>query len=372
LPFASSTIGSNTSSRNVTDIMKDYEVQQLAIHCLGNMCSKGGSPVATSTNTRRTSMNMGGTSYNNISSSSNVMCSYYQSIYDLLVQCLDTNYAMCSQLQSYGTPLPSPVAATIASTPIQSTKETLAVGVANGQTREGEASMMEWVGHCRVLGATLRALQFVITEGKNLHESHMHALLNKLKNLLFFGIGLQTLSTSIATTTTTLLPSNSITTEFTEVNSNGQDKLRENVSLGRSDWVYRQQAENVFKVRLHAVQCVAAICKCSPKLFYGHWSLFIPPLPLIPSSKASFNSPATTVSSSTGATSDGLLGILHNDPATKVRIAAAATLATIIDQCRSYLLVAANPPHYPATVTTSSSSSSLFGSVSLAMYAGCI
>eukprot|EP01114_Cavostelium_apophysatum_P019226 TRINITY_DN6139_c0_g1_i1.p1 TRINITY_DN6139_c0_g1~~TRINITY_DN6139_c0_g1_i1.p1 ORF type:complete len:1037 (+),score=195.16 TRINITY_DN6139_c0_g1_i1:31-3111(+) len=151
---------------------------------------------------------------------------------------------------------------------------------------------------CKNLSSVLRSLQYVIIEGKSVHEGDLKHLVNLLKKLVFIG--------------TPLFPVDTETQELTiSLKSEEIDTHESDSTVDR---------HYTWKVRLHALTCVAAIAKSSPKTFYPYWSVFIPssPHPLNPS----------------------LFSVILHDPVSRVRGVGASTLSSILEPSKNYLLVA--------------------------------
>jgi hypothetical protein len=158
------------------------------------------------------------------------------------------------------------------------------------------------------MASILRAMQYVLTEGKTLHEPHIKPLLTALKHLSMLG----TLS-------------HEPPPQLQQERRAGRKKKQTDESSSdseQSDSDPSFDRFNSWKVRLHALSCIMAIAKASPKSFYGFWNLFIP------------NSPHSSAPS--------IFGILLHDPSPKVRSTSAATLATIFDGSSNFLLAAAD------------------------------
>jgi hypothetical protein len=160
-------------------------------------------------------------------------------------------------------------------------------------------------------------LQYVITESKSVHEADIKPLLNALKNLSLFG-------TQANPAPTPLTPTGSIVNTKMPLKFN---MASEDDSIWKpfsSDSEHSdselQDRHQTWKVRLHALGCVAAIAKASTKLFYGYWGLFIP----------SSSSPLTPT----------IFTCIMNDPSSKVRSIAVTALSAIVDGSKTFLMAA--------------------------------
>lgn len=148
-------------------------------------------------------------------------------------------------------------------------------------------------------------MQFVILEAKNLHEEDIKNLLTALKNSALFG------------TQAHPIPAIALTARKPRSANIPVDEDGKSSDSEQSDSEDRYQT---WKVRYHALTCITAIAKCSSKLFYGYWSIFIPssPAPLSPT----------------------IFTMILHDPSSKVRTLAANTLMTIVDGSKNFLMAA--------------------------------
>eukprot|EP01116_Phalansterium_solitarium_P022355 TRINITY_DN7349_c0_g1_i1.p1 TRINITY_DN7349_c0_g1~~TRINITY_DN7349_c0_g1_i1.p1 ORF type:complete len:1198 (-),score=191.01 TRINITY_DN7349_c0_g1_i1:203-3742(-) len=93
-----------------------------------------------------------------------------------------------------------------------------------------------------------------------------------------------------------------------------------------SDGETFQDRYGTWKVRLHALGCLAAIAKCSPKLLFAHWGLLLPP------ALGSQEPPPAS-----------LLAVIISDKSPKVRTAAVGVVTCMLERSKAFLVAAVAP-----------------------------
>lgn len=107
-----------------------------------------------------------------------------------------------------------------------------------------------------MLSSCLRALQFVILEGKTLHESHSGTLMGALSKLIFYG-------TSLAP-----VPTLDTSSDF--------HKMKDGSDSEYSGSDSHADSFSTWKVRLHALGCLQSIVRSSSSKFITYWPSVLP------------------------------------------------------------------------------------------------
>ncbi|KAG9303110.1 hypothetical protein G9A89_005068 [Geosiphon pyriformis] len=197
----------------------------------------------------------------------------------------------------------------------------ICLGNLNAGIREGDEN-----SSLKVLSSTLRALQFVVTEDKNILAEPFGATIETIKNYVFFNVGSK--NWFIDRTNITRLPINSYNKssvpwhhEKANIHSS-HSWMSSDSEFSDGDYNQTRKNNDDSRIRLNALGCLQSMIRASPKLLYPYWNKFLPDA-----------RPLSSMSPS-------LFTLIAHDPILTVRIAACSCITTLIDGSKQFLTVA--------------------------------
>ncbi|KAL6060488.1 HEAT repeat-containing protein 6 [Balamuthia mandrillaris] len=182
----------------------------------------------------------------------------------------------------------------------------------------------------RLLSSSLRSLATIISES-HAHEPQLTSLLTTLKQLLF-GAPVSSAAAAVATAAVVVQKSSSDTSEcqWHKQQRAPEDGNRVNSSpvpthhilyssdSETSDGEAPGEGRHLWKVQFHAMACLQAVARRSPKKLYAFWTWFLP--------------------SSPHSLSPSLFTLLLHDSHPKIRSQAAAVLTAVLEGSKPFMV----------------------------------
>ncbi|CAG8467088.1 2678_t:CDS:10 [Paraglomus brasilianum] len=185
----------------------------------------------------------------------------------------------------------------------------------------------------KVVSSTLRALQLVVIEDKNVLVEPFGAVVETIKRFVFFNFDGsreeasmrdQMLPTQMLRRQSASTPKSRPLRQMeagTHSRNNSKSWISSDSELSDGDHFHQRKTNDGSRIRLNALGCLQAIARAAPKLLHPHWTKFLSDMHSVP-------------------TSPSLFTLIAHDTVQTVRIAACSAIMIMLDGSKKYLSVA--------------------------------